>query len=79
MGYETGAVKYAFNSILFNYSAMYVFGGGIITAFTILVTAGSGDLGTVLVNVLMPTPESLVVNPIVGAPIAALKWYTSVT
>lgn len=79
MGYESGAVKYTLNSILFNYGAMYVFGGSIITAFTLLFTVGSSDLGTVLVNVLMPTPESLVLNPMVGAPVAALKWYTSVT
>lgn len=77
MGYGTGAGKYAVNSIIFNYSAMYVFGGSIITLINLLFSAGSGDLGTVLVNVMMPTPESLILNPLVGAPVAALKWYGS--
>ena len=78
MSYETGAIKYLINSLIFNYVPMYIFGGTIITLFTFLGNLGTIEFLPKLVETLAPSPSSLIINPLVGAPIAALKWYIRV-
>lgn len=78
MSYEIGAIKYLINNLIFNYVPMYLFGGTIITLFTVLGNLGAAEFLPELIKTLTPTPSSLIINPLVGAPIAAFRWYASV-
>ncbi len=82
MGYGIGLLKYIVKSIVFNYVPMYLFGGTIITTISLLFGlsgAESGEFLPVLIETLTPRPSSLFWNPVVGAPIAGLKWYINAT
>lgn len=80
MPLHPGSSNYFIGNLLKNYGAMYIFGGGIITAFKLAGFLLAGDftsaqaIGDTAVAVFMPSASSLVLNPVVGAAVAMLKW-----
>lgn len=89
MGYETGAVKWAVMMLLtpVGFVSLYIFGDGIVNTIThfqallhlLQFMDQPGVLFAGLLEIYLPTPESivesLIVYPLVGALVGAVLWY----
>jgi hypothetical protein len=80
-GYERGAVNYFFGSLTGNILAMYIFGSGLLAMWEAVFHSVGGSfveaaLSYFLTKYLPPTSVNQVVAVlVVGAGVAALKWY----
>ncbi|ADI75166.1 hypothetical protein Metev_2356 (plasmid) [Methanohalobium evestigatum Z-7303] len=78
MSLERGAIKYAIKSIIYNYSAMYVFGGFFVTLYTLGSNIVDGNFIEIIIGNYVPSLKSIILNPVVGSPIVVANWYRSI-
>lgn len=86
MSFYKGSGKYGVGNLLFNFGAMYVFGGVVITSLKliwVLLTGNFSSIGFVkeAIMIFVPNPDyiylNFIINPLVGTVFATIKWSNS--
>ncbi|KXA93326.1 hypothetical protein AKJ64_00895 [candidate division MSBL1 archaeon SCGC-AAA259E17] len=87
MSFYKGSGKYAWKNLIFNFGKMYVCGGTILTALSllwVLLTTGGVSMAEFIKQVIMvmvPNPNffllNLVINPVVGVIVSTISWSES--